>query len=157
MAWEDIGVAMTLSKNIGYHLSFRRGLRMTIHHDIPIRLSGFSMVHIHKPGALFSKDLFRPDINLFTVARRSEHDRILSVGWSVRVLFSIREHIFLVEESYSPSDDAPWKINAREAGYPLLAPWGHQTLKCDYSCHRFPSNLHSIRVSLGQRQYSFQV
>lgn len=91
--WEDIRVAITCSENIGYDLFFRRGLGVTIHHDIPIRLCSFAMIDFHKSGFIFGKDLFCSTVHLLTITEATKHDGILCIAWNVRVLFSFRKHI----------------------------------------------------------------
>ena len=87
------GVAMTVSNDICYDLSFRGGLGVTIHHDIPKRLCSDLIVHLHKLRTVFSKDLFRSNVDLLSITGRSEQDRALCITSNIGVILAFGKHV----------------------------------------------------------------
>ena len=84
---------MTVSKDICYDLSFKRGLGVAIHHDIPKRLCGDLMVHLHQLRTVFSKDLFRSNVDLLSITGRSEQDRALCIASNIGVILAFGKHV----------------------------------------------------------------
>lgn len=84
---------MTVSKDIDYDLFFRRVLGMTIHHDIPKRLCGDLMIHLHKLRTVFRKDLSCPHVDLLSITGRSEHDGVFCIVSNIGVILAFGRHV----------------------------------------------------------------